>query len=149
MAAIYAEGGYNSSHPIMSHDIQDFVTRGAQKITPVEIAQLEQQLPLVVAKIIEAEPARQPHLRAQAEFLVRYVEDCLESQFAPEDLSALAEAIFALMYLHKGADIIPDDIPEIGYEDDSAVLRTVLMRHEAEFARFAAHGELTVPSAES
>lgn len=146
---MYADGGYNSSHPIMSHDIQDFVTRGAQKITPVDIAQLEQQLPLVVAKITEAEPARQPHLRGQAEFLVRYVEDCLESQFAPEDLAALAEAIFALIYLHKGADIIPDEIPEIGYEDDSAVVRTVLMRHAEEFARFATHSGLATPSADS
>jgi uncharacterized membrane protein YkvA (DUF1232 family) len=133
----------------MSHDIQDFVTRGAQKITPVEIAQLEQQLPLVLAKVSEADPASQPNLLAQAEFLGRFVEDCLASKFTPEDLAALAEAIFALMYLQNGADIIPDDIPEIGYADDSAVLRTVLGKHEAEFARFAAHSSLAVPSAES
>jgi uncharacterized membrane protein YkvA (DUF1232 family) len=40
------------------------------------------------------------------------------------------------MYLHKGVDIIPDIIPDIGYSDDSAVLRTVLTGHFKEFTRF-------------
>ncbi len=135
----------------MSHDIQDFVIRGGQKVTPAAIVRLEQQLPLVLARINEADPPRQPHLREQAQFLVRYVEDCLDNQYEPEDLSALAEAIFALIYLHRGTDIIPDDVPEIGYEDDSAVVRTVLMSRAAEFARYAARsgGALATPSLES
>lgn len=126
--------------PFPMNDIQQFVKSGSEKITPADIARFEQELPLVLAKINEANPPAQPHLEQQAQFLVRYVEDCLENQYQPEDLSALAEAIFALMYLHKGVDIIPDEIPEIGYADDSEVIRTVLRGHEGEFTRYASRG---------
>lgn len=118
------------------NDFQEFVTSGSQKITPAQIAQFEQELPLVLAKVNEVDPPAQPHLRCHAQFLVRYVEDCLDAKYQPDDVGALAEAIFALMYLHKGVDIIPDMIPNIGYSDDSAVLRTVLMGHVEEFTRF-------------
>lgn len=122
------------------NDFQEFVTSGAKKITPAQIARFEQDLPLVLAKINEVDPPLQPHLRCQAQFLVRYVEDCLDSTFVPDDVGALAEAIFALMYLHKGVDIIPDAIPDIGYSDDSAIIRTVLVGHIPEFTRY---GEAT------
>ncbi|HEY8900059.1 MAG TPA: YkvA family protein [Chthoniobacterales bacterium] len=129
----------------MSHDIQDFVTRGGQRVTPAAIVRLEQELPLVLAKLTTADPPQQPHLLDQAQFLVRFVEDCLENHYSPADLAALTESIFALIYLHKGTDIIPDEIPEIGYEDDSAVMRAVLLGHRAEFARFAGHNGMPVP----
>lgn len=118
------------------NDFQEFVLTGSQKITPAQIAQFEQELPLVLAKINEVNPTAQPHLLPQVQFLVRYVEDCLDKKFLATDESALAEAIFALMYLYKGVDIIPDNIPEIGYSDDSAVVRMVLMAHPDEFKRF-------------
>lgn len=117
-------------------DFEEFVVSGAQKITPGEIAKFEHELPLVLAKINQVDPPAQPHLKCQAQFLVRYVEDCLDSKYMPDDIGALAEAIFALMYLHKGVDIIPDMIPDIGFSDDSAVLRTVLRRHVPEFEKF-------------
>ncbi len=54
------------SNPPMSHDIQNFVTQGSQKITPADIAQFEQELPLVLAKVNEADAPNEPHLREQA-----------------------------------------------------------------------------------
>jgi len=123
----------------MSKEIQDFVVEGSQKITPAEIAQLEQELPLVLAKVNDLDAPGLPHLIEQTQFLVRYVEDCLGSLYQPTDVSALAEALFGLMYLLKGTDIIPDDLPG-GYADDSAVLRAVLMGHVEEFTRYAAQG---------
>lgn len=118
------------------NDFQEFVTSGSQKITPAQIARFEEELPLVLAKINEVDPPAQPHIRSHAQFLVQFVEDCLDAKYQPDDVGALAEAIFALMYLHKGVDIIPDVIPDIGYSDDSAVLRTVLTGHVKEFTRF-------------
>ena len=47
----------------MSHDIQNFVTEGSQKITPAEIALFEQELPLVLAKVNELDAPALPHLR--------------------------------------------------------------------------------------
>ncbi|MGH8046605.1 MAG: DUF1232 domain-containing protein [Chthoniobacterales bacterium] len=121
----------------MSSDIQEFVRTGSQKITPADIAQFEDDLPLVLAKVSELDAPALPHLRQQTEFLVRYVEDCLGGQYEPADIAALAEALFGLMYLLKGTDIIPDELPG-GYADDSAVLRAVLAGHPDEFTRFAA-----------
>jgi uncharacterized membrane protein YkvA (DUF1232 family) len=118
------------------NDFQEFVLTGSQKITPAQIAQFENELPMVLAKINEVNPSAQPHLLPQVQFLVRYVEDCLDNKFQPTDVGALAEAIFALMYLYKGVDIIPDNIPDIGFSDDSAVVRTVLKSHRDEFTRF-------------
>jgi uncharacterized membrane protein YkvA (DUF1232 family) len=46
---------------------------------------------------------------------------------------AVAEAAFALIYAHKKSDIIPDFIPELGYGDDSSVVRSVLIRYEKHF----------------
>ena len=122
----------------MSSDIQNFVTAGSQKITPADIARFEAELPLVLARVNDLDAPGLPHIREQTQFLVRFVEDCLGSTYQPEDIAALAEAIFALMYLHKGVDIIPDGMPG-GYADDSAILRTVLAGHTAEFSRYADH----------
>jgi uncharacterized membrane protein YkvA (DUF1232 family) len=122
--------------------IAEFVRNGSQRITPADIAQFEDDLPLVLAKVAELDAPALPHLRSQTQFLVRYVEDCLGGQFQPEDIAALAEALFGLMYLLKGTDIIPDDLPG-GFADDSAVLRAVLAGHGDEFNRYANHAGLT------
>lgn len=119
--------------------IAEFVKLGSQRITPAAIAMFEQELPLVLAKVNEAEISEQPHLREQAQFMVRYVEDCLGGQYQPEDVAALAEALFALMYLFKSTDIIPDELSE-GLSDDSAVLRVTLTGHIDEFTRYASQG---------
>ncbi len=120
----------------MTNEIQELIVNGSRKITPAQIAQFEDHLPLVLAKINEADPPKQPNLEEQAQFLVRFVEDCLDDKYQPDDLAALAEALFALMYLDKQIDIIPDAVPGIGYADDSAVIRTVLLSHEAEFTKY-------------
>lgn len=122
----------------MSKEIQEFVVAGSQKITPAEIARFEDELPLVLAKVNDLDAPALPHLREQTQFLVRFVEDCLGGQYQPEDIAALAQALFALMYLLRGTDIIPDELPG-GYADDSEVLRAVLAMHTEEFARYATH----------
>jgi len=122
--------------------IEEFVRHGSQRITPAEIAQFEDELPLVLAKVADLDAPALPHLREQTQFLVRYVEDCLGDQYQPEDIAALAEALFGLMYLLKGTDIIPDELPG-GYADDSAVLRAVLAGHGDEFTRYAKHAGIT------
>lgn len=134
-------GGTLPGQTLGMEGIEEFVRHGAQRITPVEIAQLERELPLVLAKVAELDAPALPHLREQTGFLVRFVEDCLGDQYQPEDIAALAEALFGLMYLLRGTDIIPDDIPG-GYADDSAVLRAVLVGHGEEFTRYAGHAGL-------
>jgi uncharacterized membrane protein YkvA (DUF1232 family) len=88
------------------------------------------------------EAAEFPHLREQTRFLVRYAEDVLDGAYACSDLQAIAETVFALGYLLKDVDIIPDTVPGKGLADDSLVLRAVLSSHEEELRAFAAKSGL-------
>lgn len=47
------------------------------------------------------------------------------------------EAVFALLYLIAESDLVPDDVPGIGYSDDAAVLTAVLVRNERVLRDFA------------
>lgn len=118
-------------------DIHEFVLRGGQKITVGHTDAFRRKLPFLKVKAETMETDDFPHLSEQTRFLVRYVEDVLDNVYASDDLSAVAEAVFALGYLLKDVDIIPDTIPSAGYADDSAVLRAVLDSHVPEFRQFA------------
>lgn len=117
--------------------IHDFVLRGGQRLTAGGISDFLVKIPFVKAKAETLDTADFPHLRGQAGFLARYVEDTLEGVFPCGDLSAAAEAVFALGYLLRDVDIIPDDISGAGLADDSAVLRAVISSHRTEFDTFA------------
>ena len=60
-------------------------------------------------------------------------EDTEDGVFRAGSDALQKETAFALGYTAKETDIIPDFIPEIGYADDSIIVRTVLSRHEAIF----------------
>jgi uncharacterized membrane protein YkvA (DUF1232 family) len=51
--------------------------------------------------------------------------------------AALGQAVFALVYSHKKVGIIPDSILNLGYADDSSVVRAVLIQNEKAFAIYA------------
>jgi uncharacterized membrane protein YkvA (DUF1232 family) len=73
----------------------------------------------------------------QLEFLADAVEDAADGAYKNLPYTALADAAFALLYTHQATDIIPDTLPGIGYKDDSAIVRHVLMRHEKGFGAYA------------
>jgi uncharacterized membrane protein YkvA (DUF1232 family) len=51
------------------------------------------------------------------------------------------EIAFALLYAAKDMDLVPDDMPQVGYLDDAAVTEIVLSRHAAAFEQHCAtHG---------
>lgn len=116
--------------------LQDFLTHGAQKLNTLAIIQLRENLPLLRAKMADTKNASQPHLKAQAEFLANFIEDALDNLYEPADPTAILETAFALNYLLQDVDIIPDSLKAVGYTDDSALIRSVLLRHRAEFERF-------------
>ncbi len=123
-------------------EIHEFVLRGGQMITVGQMQAFQRKLPFLKVKAETMETDEFPHLSEQTRFLVRYLEDVLENVYASEDLPAVAEAVFALGYLLKDVDIIPDTIPGAGYADDSAVLRAVLESHVPEFRAFAKAAQL-------
>jgi uncharacterized membrane protein YkvA (DUF1232 family) len=49
--------------------------------------------------------------------------------------TAIAESAFALFYLRKGVDILPDSIPRTGYADDAAIINAVFENYKRPFLK--------------
>jgi len=119
------------------NSLNEFVMRGGQTVTAGEMDGFRRKLPILKVKAETMDAPEFPHLKEQARFLIRYAEDVLDGIYACSDLQAIAETVFALGYLLKDVDIIPDTVPGKGYADDSLVLRAVLSSHEEELKAFA------------
>jgi len=78
-----------------------------------------------------------PRLARQIEFLANF----FESDTAHLPINVRNETAFALLYAAKDVDLIPDDLPGVGYLDDAAVAENVLARHADVFEQHCtAHG---------
>jgi len=122
--------------------IHEFVIRGGQTVTAGQMDAFRRKLPFLKVKAEMLDVPEFPHLKRQTNFLVRYAEDVLDGAYPCSDLQAIAETVFALGYLLKEVDIIPDSVPGMGLADDSVVLRAALMGHEEEFRAFAKKEDL-------
>jgi len=118
--------------------IQDFVVQGGQAVTAGEVATFREHIAAYKLKAETLEVAGQSALREKASFLIRYVEDVLDDEYIAGDFGALPESVFAVRYLAKGVDIIPDSVPGVGYSDDAAVVGVVLIGHAEEFRSYGA-----------
>ena len=110
--------------------IAEYIERHAALLTPEQLGELRKELPLLKFRFATIAVRRFPHLSAQLKLLTEFLEDTFHDVFPPCSEAARKETAFALRYTAKEVDIIPDSIHEIGYADDSVVVRTVLSRHE-------------------
>lgn len=118
-------------------EIASYLIKGASKITPATLEKILRHLPLWKLEFTQIHSARYPHLSIQLQFFADAIEDFMDGVEKHLPYYAIAEAAFALIYAHKKGDIIPDIIPDIGYADDSSIVRAVLIRHEKAFAAYA------------
>jgi uncharacterized membrane protein YkvA (DUF1232 family) len=118
-------------------EIAAYVVSHSQKVTRRVFENLLRQLPLLKAEFTQINAPNYPHLIEQLEFLADLVEDYVEG--ADKDIPSIAasEAAFALIYTHRAIDLIPDFVQNLGHGDDSAVVRSVLVRHERALAEYA------------
>lgn len=123
-------------------ELAEYIDFGVRKITAKTVESFREHLPQLQIKTVEIQAPNEPHLVQQIEFLTRYVEDCADNVWKDYPYITFAEALFALMYLLRGVDIIPDLIPDIGYADDSSLIRAVLSRSEAHFLAYAEANKL-------
>jgi len=114
-----------------------YVNHGASLITPRIVEQVMRQIPLWKVEFTQITAPKFPHLIDQLEFLANAVEDFAEGAYKELPYVATAQAVFALVYAHKKVGIIPDSILNLGYADDSSVVRAVLIQNEKVFARYA------------
>lgn len=108
--------------------ISEYVQERAALLTIERIDELRADLPSLVLRVAAVAAPQFPHLQKQFKLLADFLMDTEDGGFQSEALRM--ETAFALYYVAKEADIISDSVPEIGYADDSLILRTVLSRHQ-------------------
>jgi uncharacterized membrane protein YkvA (DUF1232 family) len=118
-------------------EIAKFVHRGAASITPTLAESVLRHLPQWKLEFTQISAPKFPHLVDQLEFLADAVEDAVEGAYKELPYMAVAHAVFALVYAHKKASMLPEGLLELGRADDSSVVRAVLIQNEKEFAIYA------------
>ena len=118
-------------------EIAAFAQRGASRVTPKIMHNLLHRLPMLKAEFTQIHAPKFPHLVEQLEFLADVVEDFAEGAYKDIPYAAAAAAAFAIIYTHRLLDIIPDFIAKVSFEDDSAVVRAVLIMFEKDFEKYA------------
>jgi uncharacterized membrane protein YkvA (DUF1232 family) len=118
-------------------EIVKFVNNGAAGITPAIAEKVLRQLPQWKLEFTQIQAPLFPHLVDQLEFLANAVEDVIEGAYKDLPYSATAQAVFALVFAHKKLGIIPDSVLNLGYADDSSVVRAVLIQNEKAFELYA------------
>jgi hypothetical protein len=85
-----------------------------------------------------------PHLFEQLEFLADVVEDFAEGADKEIPYMTVADAAFAILFVHRHLDILPDDGDGNGqtHSDDSSVVRSVIQNHHTALAAYAARHEV-------
>jgi hypothetical protein len=111
-------------------EIAKFVNGGAGSITPAIAEKVVRQLPQWKLEFTQIDAPKFPHLVDQLEFLA-------EGAYKDLPYSAVAQAVFALLYTHKKTNLLPDSLLELGRADDSSVVRAVLIQNEKAFAIYA------------
>jgi uncharacterized membrane protein YkvA (DUF1232 family) len=109
--------------------IFEYIEQGAVLLDSAHLDDLRIRLPLLNLQFAAIEAPQLPHLQQQLKLLTDFFEDTADGVFPVGSEASRKEIAFALRYAAKETDIIPDSIPEIGYADDSLIVRTVLSRH--------------------
>ena len=121
------------SAPCGIESISQYLERRSALLTPEHLAELRRDLALLKVQFAAVVVPEFPHLQQQLKLLVDFFEDTADGVFPDGSEASRKEAAFALRYAANQIDIIPDFVPEIGYADDSLVVRTVLSRHQDVF----------------
>jgi uncharacterized membrane protein YkvA (DUF1232 family) len=115
--------------------ISEYVEQSASLLTPEHLDEVGRELPILNLQFAALSVRQFPHLQQQLKLLTDFLEDTAAGVFPDGSEASRKETAFALRYMVKEADIIPDSVPEIGYADDSLIVRTVLSRHQDVFPR--------------
>lgn len=124
-------------------DLERFVTHGGRLLGPDDCSELFAGITNLREKIRFLRGAH-PRLGRQLEFLLEFfAADAAQPtetvRVVPEVVRN--EAAFALLYAVKDLDLVPDDMPGVGFLDDTAITEIVLARHAEVFGRYCSeHG---------
>jgi uncharacterized membrane protein YkvA (DUF1232 family) len=117
--------------------ISDYVQWRAAMLTSQQLdSLLRTELPHLNLRFAAMVTPQFPHLQQQLRLLADFFEDTTDGAFQRGSEASQKESAFALRYAATEADIIPDFVPDIGYADDSVIVRTVLDRHQSLFREY-------------
>lgn len=122
MIAVYAD-----------RELKDFISDGASRITPAHLDKLVRMLPMIRLSVTQV--TEFPSLPDQVEFLAEILEDFHAGLNRSIPFTAIAESAFALFYLRRATDIIPDSISRTGYADDEAIITAVFENYKQPFLK--------------
>jgi len=126
-------------------DIADYVHHNAAKVSPKILHGIHHKLPQLKLEFAEIHAPQFPHLVDQLELLADVIEDYAEGADQEIPYFVIAEACFALAYAHNQEDLIHKDVPDVGYADDSSVVRTVFIENDRVLAEFCKRHSLDYP----
>ena len=121
-----------SARPVVE-SIADYVEQRASLLTPENLDEVRGDLPILNLQFATISVRQFAHLQQQLKLLTDFLEDTAAGVFPTGSEASQKETAFALRYMAKEADVIPDSVPEIGYADDSLIVRIVLSRHQDVF----------------
>jgi uncharacterized membrane protein YkvA (DUF1232 family) len=113
--------------------IFEYIEQGAALLTSENLGDLRTELPLLNLQLAAIEAPQFPRLQQQLKLLADFFEDTADGVFPAGSEASRKESAYALQYAAKETDLIPDFVPDIGYADDSFIVRTVLRRHQDVF----------------
>jgi uncharacterized membrane protein YkvA (DUF1232 family) len=116
-------------------DIDEFILAGSSGIRAEDLCAITKGSQFVYGKIYAAREAGLSELREHSRLIMRTLEFATRAQAVDPLPAYLAEGTFAVQYLLKEDDLIPDRVPGIGLIDDAILIKRVFSRNERQFMR--------------
>jgi uncharacterized membrane protein YkvA (DUF1232 family) len=127
----------DTAAPLGRDEFRDYLVFHAHKLSLHDLRVLADRLPELRKGFPEVQTPQFPHTPARLAFLADVVESFVAGHCENLPFESAAEAAFALIYLHQEMDLIPDILPEIGFQDDATMVALVLERNAPALRKFA------------
>jgi uncharacterized membrane protein YkvA (DUF1232 family) len=115
--------------------IDKFIIIGSSQIRSADLQTISEKSQQIHEKIYLIREAGLSDLKRQTRLIMQTIEFATRLQFEDPLPTYLAEGGFAMLYLIREEDLIPDLIPGIGLIDDAILVKRAFYRNEADFMR--------------
>jgi hypothetical protein len=115
--------------------VDKFIIVGSSQIRSADLQAIHQKSQQVHEKIYLIREEGLSDLKRQTRLIMQTIEFAVRLQFEDPLPTYLAEGGFAMLYLIREEDLIPDLIPGIGLIDDAILVKRAFYRNEADFMR--------------
>lgn len=113
---------------------EQFVTSGAEKVTPKEIEKVVEHADEIRQQFQSRGPLKR--FIEDAKMLTALVKDYRLGNYRTALYGTIAAAVFALIYVVNPFDILPDVLPFVGAVDDASVIAACLMLVERDLHKY-------------